>query len=118
MSRLSLIVWRLAALALCLPYIAEAQTRRLQNPLQSDINTLPKLVEAILEVVVLIGTPVAALFIIYSGFLFVTARGDETRLKTAKKAFYYSVIGTALLLGAWALAQAIGATIEQVVRPR
>ncbi|MBI4120989.1 MAG: hypothetical protein HY457_01915 [Parcubacteria group bacterium] len=108
---------KLATLSLLLPtYFAEAQTRRLENPLRSDISTLPQLVEAILEIVVLIGTPVAALFIIYSGFLFVTARGDETRLKTAKKAFYGAVIGTALLLGAWVLAQAIGATIQEIVR--
>lgn len=87
---------------------------RLQNPLKSNIDTIPELVEAILDVVVLIGTPVAAIFIIYSGFLFVIARGDVERLNTAKRSLTWTLIGTAVLLGAWTLSQAISGTIQQV----
>jgi len=58
-----------------------------------------------------VGIPVIALAIIYSGFLFVFARGNEEKLKTAKDALFYSVIGAAVLLGSWAIAEMIASTI-------
>ena len=60
------------------------------------------------------GGVVAVFFIVYSGFLFVTARGSEDKLKTAKRALLYSVIGTAILLGAWVIAEVIASTINQL----
>ena len=68
-------------------------------------------VNSILEVVMKIGIPVAAMFIIYSGFLFVKAQGNEAELTKAKSAFTYAVIGTAILLGSWLLATGIESTI-------
>ena len=68
-------------------------------------------VQAILQVVLKIGIPVAAMFIIYSGFLFVKAQGNEAELTKAKNAFTYAVIGTAILLGSWLLAKGIESTI-------
>jgi len=81
----------------------------LENPLTVD--SFSGFVEAILNTVVKIGVPVAAIAIIFSGFLFVTAQGNPEKLATAKTAFIWSVVGTAVLLGAWVFAQAIGETI-------
>ncbi|MCR4306787.1 MAG: pilin, partial [Candidatus Yonathbacteria bacterium] len=75
------------------------------------VANLNALIEKILKVVVDIGTPIAVLFIIYAGFLFVTAQGDPTKITKAKNAFTWAIIGTAVLLGAWVLAVAIGGTI-------
>ncbi len=77
----------------------------LENPLNS--NTFAELVENIAEIVAQIGFPIAALAIIYSGFLFVSARGNEKQLEDAKRTFLWTIIGTAILLGAWAIAIAI-----------
>ncbi|MCR4330773.1 MAG: pilin, partial [Patescibacteria group bacterium] len=82
----------------------------LQSPL-GGVSNLNNLIEKILEVVVDIGTPIAVLFIIYAGFLFVTAQGNETKITKAKNAFTWAIIGTAVLLGAWVLALAIEGTI-------
>lgn len=82
----------------------------LQSPLGGVAN-LNDLIEKILKVVVDIGTPIAVLFIIYAGFLFVTAQGNETKITKAKNAFTWAIIGTAVLLGAWVLALAIEGTI-------
>ena len=79
------------------------------NPIAYD--SFMEFVEAILEVVLKIGIPVAAMFIIYSGFLFVKAQGNPEELKKAKSAFTYAVIGTAILLGSWLLATGIESTI-------
>lgn len=84
----------------------------LSNPI--SYNNIMDFVQAILQVVLKIGIPVAAMFIIYSGFLFVKAQGNEKELAEAKKAFTYAVIGTAILLGSWLLAQGIASTINSL----
>ncbi|MCI0542171.1 hypothetical protein L0Y69_00230, partial [bacterium] len=61
-----------------------------------------------------VGIPIAAVFLIYSGFLFLTAQGDTTQLTKAKTSFVWAAIGTAVLLGAWALAEAIRGTIDTI----
>src|SRR3989344_9322230 len=52
------------------------------NPIR--YTTFMDFVQAILQVVLKIGIPVAAMFIIYSGFLFVKAQGNEAELTKAK----------------------------------
>jgi hypothetical protein len=82
----------------------------LTNPLKAK--TFSALVESIAKLAAEIGIPIAAIFIIYSGLLFVTARGNEEKLKSAKKTFMWAMIGTAILLGAWVIAKAISTTIK------
>ncbi len=84
-------------------------TGKFCNPI--TYGSFMEFVKAILEVVLKIGIPVAAMFIIYSGFLFVKAQGNPEELKKAKSAFTYAVIGTAILLGSWLLATGIESTI-------
>ncbi len=82
------------------------------NPLgQNGPNSLPLLIQHILTGFLQIGIPVVALAIIYSGFLFVFARGKEEKLTEAKSALLYAVIGAAVLLGAWTIAQIISSTV-------
>ncbi|MBI3888812.1 TrbC/VirB2 family protein [Candidatus Nomurabacteria bacterium] len=80
------------------------------NPLNTN-NTLPGLIQSILEGMLKIGIPVVALAVIYCGFLFVFARGNSEKITHAKDALLYTMIGAAILLGAWAIAQMISATV-------
>src|SRR3989338_122668 len=57
------------------------------------------------------GLPVIALAIVYSGFLFVEARGNAEKLNKAKKALLYTMVGAAILLGSWAIAKLISETV-------
>jgi ABC-type amino acid transport system permease subunit len=82
----------------------------LTNPLKAE--NLSDFVRDALTIVRDIGFLVAVFFIVYAGFLFVTARGDETKLTKAKGAFLWAVVGTAVLLGAWIFAEAIQGTVE------
>jgi hypothetical protein len=66
----------------------------------------------LIDVLIKFGIPIAGLFVIYSGFLFVSARGSEDKVKTAKKTFYSTIIGTAILLGAWVIVTVISATVR------
>lgn len=87
---------------------------KLQNPLGKSIGTLPDFVKELVDIFMVIGVPVVALMIIYSGFMLVTARGNEKKLQEGKKAFYAAVVGGAILLGAYVIAEAIGGTINQI----
>ena len=87
----------------------------LKNPFAVG-NTLFELLETVVNRIVLpIGGMLAVLAFIYSGFLYVTAQGNPTKLATANKALLYTAIGTALLLGSWALANVIRGTINQLI---
>ena len=92
---------------------AFAATATLANPIPG-VRTFSDFVRIALSVVVKIGIPVATVFIILSGFQFLTAQGDMAKLKKAKDSFVWAVVGTAILLGAWAIATAIGGTIKSL----
>lgn len=84
----------------------------IENPL--SINTFSGLVDKIANIIMAIGIPVAAVFIIYAGFLFVTARGSEEQITNAKTTLYWAIIGTALLVGAKVIALALQTTIQSL----
>ena len=86
----------------------------IDNPLKDDIDTLPELVSIIVGAVVQVGVPVVALGIIYSGFLFVTARGKPEEINKAKDAFLWTVIGAMIVLGAFVVVEVIQGTINQL----
>lgn len=86
----------------------------LDNP--TNITSIEDFVAKALNIVVDIGTPLVAFFLILSGFMFVAARGNEEKLATAKRSLVYTLIGAALVLGCWGIAQAVKGTIEDVTK--
>lgn len=84
----------------------------LDNPF-SKANTLFELLTAVIDNILLpIGGVLAVLAFIYSGFLYVTAQGNESKIATAHRALLYTSIGTAVLLGSWVIAKVIENTIN------
>jgi heme/copper-type cytochrome/quinol oxidase subunit 2 len=73
------------------------------NPLGAG-TSLPVLLGQILSFVVNIGAIIVIFMLVYVGFLFVTARGNETKLTAAKQALLWTVVGALILLGAKAIA--------------
>lgn len=86
----------------------------IDNPLKTEIDTLPEFIEEILRIVLKIGVPIIVLAIIYSGLLFVMAMGNPEKLKQAKDTLLYVLIGGAILLGAWVIAEAIQGTLTKL----
>lgn len=78
---------------------------QITNPLKAE--NIPELISNIAAFARNIGLPIAIIFIVYSGFLFVSAKGNEKKLETAKESFKWSMIGAALIVGADFLAKAI-----------
>jgi len=109
----------LVVMILALPMVSMAQTAvapsdpnagKLVNPIPK-ITSIPGLIHTILVAAIKICIPIIALAIIYCGFLFVEARGNSEKIEKAKDALLYTVIGSAILLGSWAIAQLISETI-------
>ncbi|MEX0917082.1 MAG: hypothetical protein WDZ90_00955 [Candidatus Paceibacterota bacterium] len=83
------------------------------NPLGSA--ELQDLLVKLLEIVVMIMFPIIVLAILWAGFLFVTAGGSEEKINTAKKVFFYTLIGAAIVLGAEVLSIAIQGTVGDIL---
>lgn len=89
-------------------------TAELTNPFNVG-TTLYEVLEAVITNIILpIGGVLAVLAFIFSGFLYVTAQGNESKIKTAHQALLYTSVGTAVLLGSWVIAKVIEATINQL----
>jgi hypothetical protein len=78
---------------------------QLVNPVRVD--SIQELLQTILEIVIILATPIVVLFIIYAGFKYVTARGNATQIQEATQALTYAVIGGVLIIGAVAIAEII-----------
>jgi Na+/proline symporter len=84
--------------------------RELKNPLAFP--SITELMQAILNIVIIISTPIVVLFIIYAGFLYVTAQGNPEKLQVANRALVYGVIGGVIILGSVAILQIVQNTVN------
>ena len=73
-------------------------TTEFKNPTIAD--DIPDFLYAVLRIFVIIAVPIVIFFIIYAGFLYVTARGNAEQLKTAHTALLYAIIGGLIVVGA------------------
>ena len=76
------------------------------------------LISAILNNIVM---PIAAvavvLFIIFAGFKFVIAQGNEKKVTEAKQMLLWGLIGAGILLGAAGIAKVVQNTVNQLIVP-
>jgi threonine/homoserine/homoserine lactone efflux protein len=84
----------------------------INNPLK--VNSIQCLIEEVLQFVVNLLAIAGVLYLIWTGFMFVKAQGNPTELEKAKKSFVNAIIGMAIILGAWAIANVIANTINKV----
>lgn len=88
---------------------------KLENPLA--INSLEELLIALLNVAVIIAIPIIVFFIVYAGFLYVTAQGNAEQVQKATRALTYAVIGGVLIIGAQAISYIIRDTACEFADP-
>ena len=81
------------------------------NPLGSGVG-LVDLLNKILDFVIQIGTIVVIFMVVYVGYLFVAAQGNDTKITAARTALLWTVVGALILLGAKAIALGIQATAQ------
>jgi TRAP-type C4-dicarboxylate transport system permease small subunit len=83
-----------------------------QNPLKFD--SISGFLQALLDALIVIAFPILVLFLVYAGFLFVSAQGNEQKLSDAKRIFLWTIIGALIVLGASALSRAIQGTVNSL----
>lgn len=87
----------------------------IDNPLKTGVDTIPELLVLIInEFVLPIGGVIVTFMFIYTGFLFVMAQGNSTKIEDAKKTLIHTVIGAAIVLGALSISVIIQATVKQI----
>jgi len=80
----------------------------IQNPLQS--NSLLELLSAVVHGVTRIGAIALVFALVWTGFQFVVAQGNEEKIRGARTMFLWTVVGGAILLGAELIANIITST--------
>jgi len=112
---LPIVMSTLILLALTLAVTVQAaEGEGIKSPLRDEVSSIPGFIEAALKALVLIALPILTLFIVYSGFKFISAQGNSSKLEEAKKNFMYVIIGSLLILGAWVVATLVGGTVNQL----
>ncbi|MEI6022511.1 MAG: hypothetical protein WCQ32_01555 [bacterium] len=84
----------------------------INNPL--GVTSIDEVIQKIMAVIVKLAVPVIICLFLYTGFMFITAQGDTTKLKTAKTMLWQVIVGTIIILGAWAIAAAIVTTVSLI----
>ncbi len=86
------------------------------SPVKKEYSTLCSLVNAIINVIAEIGGIAAVLFIIWSGFLFIKAQGNQAKLGEAKRVLFTTIAGAAILLGATVITKIVFNTISIIAK--
>ncbi len=71
------------------------------NPL--SFTSITDMIVAIVNVVIVMSTPIIVFFLIYAGFMYVTARGNPEKIQQASKALLYGIIGGVIILASVAI---------------
>jgi len=90
----------------------EPKSASLGNPLNSQFGSIPEVLLAVLNVLLIIALPIIVLYIIYAGFMYVAARGNPEQLKEANRALTFSIIGGVIVAGSFAILQIVSNLVE------
>lgn len=81
-----------------------------------DLNckTIPECLKNIFKEATKLALPVAAVFVFWSGFLYITAMGDTKKIEKAHKTLLWTAVGIFIIVGAWALSVAFGEFFKEL----
>ena len=94
-----------------IPSLVSAQ--QLQNPLKAD--SFEGLFQNILSSVIIpVSSVIGVFFIIWAGFGFVTAQGNDAKLSAAKKRLMYVLIGVGIVIASEVILDLLLNTLKEV----
>jgi hypothetical protein len=82
----------------------------IENPIIAK--NITQLFMTIIDVLLVFAVPLIVFFIIYAGFLYVTARGNESTIQKAHAALLFALVGGVIILGAKVLITVISGTVD------
>lgn len=86
----------------------------LKNPLGEGNDSLEAFLLNVIAILRIFAVPIIIFMIIYAGFLYVLARGNEEQVTKATRALTYAVIGGLLIIGAEVILRVIQGTVSQL----
>jgi hypothetical protein len=101
----SKIIFLVSIFAPLLAWAAGLEPVQLPQLLKWD--SIPGLIQGIIDVFIAITIPVAVFFVVYAGFQYITAYGDVGKIKKANEILLWTAIGIAVIFGAKAIMLAI-----------
>ncbi len=104
--------WKAVLFVLFLITAGAAHADESLNPL--SVNTIDKLVDIILRAIITIGVPVLTFMLVLTGFYYVSAMGDEGKIKKYHKMLEYTIYGAILILGAKVLHEVLKNTLMKL----
>lgn len=90
--------------------VNNSDSATLINPLGSD--SITEFFLQLLQIVLIFAVPIIVFFIIYAGFLYVTARGNQDQVTKATRALGYAILGGVIILGAQVILVIIQGTVD------
>ena len=100
----------LTSLILCLGFGFYALSYSFGNPI-SEIQTINDLINEIIKFLFNLAIVICPIIIVYAGFLYITAAGNQQKIATAQKTLIWALIGLAVVL----LASAVPNIIKNVL---
>jgi hypothetical protein len=85
---------------------------KFKNPLK--VSTIQEAVRFFINTLLKIAIPFIVVFFIWSGLNFILAQGNKDKVQKAKNMFLNTIIGSLLILGAWAITNAIVGTVNSI----
>lgn len=83
----------------------------LENP-ASKFSSVSALISTFVDWIINLGIVAVTLAFVYVGFQFVAARGNADQIKKSRDAFFWTVIGTLVLIGGKVLVEVIKNTLQ------
>lgn len=94
--------------------IGTKESVKLESPFA--FTTVQQLVDKLIDIIIKVGGVLAFFFIIYSGFLFVTAAGSVDQVEKAKATFLWVIVGVAIVLGAKVISVLLQGTVTNIIK--
>lgn len=112
-TKLPISAFALSTVTLFVTKVAYAQPAgALQNPIR--FGSLIEVLSAILDILVIFAVPIIVFFLIYAGFMYVTAQGNAAKITAATNALLYALIGGVIILGAEIIGGVIANTVDSI----
>lgn len=90
------------------PRAVFAQGMTLTNPLKSK--NIETFLLNIIDILLVFALPLVILYIMYAGYLFVTAQGNATKVTEARSALLWAVVGGVIVFGAKIIVEVVKGT--------
>lgn len=103
-----------ATLVASTPFLASAQ--KLVNPLGSKGSSLEQIILSVVNVVQILLIMATVLYLLYAGLMFVTARGEASKLTKARDALLWGMVGAALILAARVLVTTLQSSVNSILK--